>query len=212
MKTFSFYEVETGDRIDVELRKIIEQVHETKVPVYFSWNDFAVMVTENSNLESILVGACKRICRVEAEASIQGVRDAHYHKLSPEESMELYSEKHQTFLTEWERPLERKLDKMIRDRIKQIAGEDKEGTGNYYSVILPFELPFPDGDTGEIKYWRFLDIEHGGCTLLASRIDEHEDTVFCNVPYELDTLYALYRNLKRMGFWDEEWRHSFELE
>lgn len=135
-----------------------------------------------------------------------------YYGLSPEECMELYSDKHQAFLAEWERPLERKLDKMIRDRIKEIAGEDQQGTGNYYSVTLPFELPFPDGNTGEIKYWRFLDVPHDGCTLMASRINEHEDTVFCNVPYDLDTLYVLYRNLKRMGFWDEEWRRSFRLE
>lgn len=136
----------------------------------------------------------------------------HYYGLSPEDCMDLYSEKHQAFLTEWERPLERKLDQMIRNRIKEIAGDNQQGTGDYYSVILPFELPFPDGDTGEIKYWRFLDIEKGYSTLQASRIDEHENTVFCTVPHDLDTLYVLYRNLKRMGFWDEEWRHSFVLE
>lgn len=136
----------------------------------------------------------------------------HYYGLSLEECMELYQDKHQAFLSEWERPLERKLDRAIRDRLKEIAGEDQQGTGDRYSVVLPFELPFPDGHTGEIKYWRFLDIEHGGTTLMASRVDENEDVVCTNVPYELDTLYTLYRNLKRMGFWEEEWRRSFELE
>ena len=136
----------------------------------------------------------------------------HYFGLSVEECEELYRQKLSVFREDWERPFERKLHKVICDRLKEIAGEDQEGTGDYYSVILPFELPFPDGDTGEIKYWRFLDIQHGYTSLQASRIDEHEETVYCHIPYDIDTLYCLYRNLKRMGFWDEDWRRSFQLE
>lgn len=189
-----------------ELTRFQHAIRACLIGDYSGWDEDAI----NDHAKAV---AAEILIIAKEELSKETKMDKeHYYGLSPEESMELYSEKHQTFLTEWERPLERKLDKMIRDRIKQIAGEDQEGTGDYYSVILPFELPFPDGDTGEIKYWRFLDIKHGGCTLLASRIDEYENTVFCNVPYELDTLSALYRNLKRMGFWDEEWRHSFELE
>jgi hypothetical protein len=75
MKTFTLYKAETGERIDVELPKLIEMVKETKVPVYFCWNDMSAMVTEDSTLEGIW-GEFKRIDRVEADANLmRGVRN-----------------------------------------------------------------------------------------------------------------------------------------
>jgi len=189
-----------------ELTRFQHAIRACLIGDYTDWDEQAITDHAKVVAAEILIIAKEELSK---ETNME---KEHYYGLSPEDCMDLYSEKHKAFLAEWERPLERKLDKMICDRIKEIAGDNQQGTGDYYSVILPFELPFPDGDTGEIKYWRFLDIEHGHSTLLASRIDEHENTVFCNVPYELDTLYVLYRNLKRMGFWDEGWRQSFVLE
>ena len=84
----------------------------------------------------------------------------------------------------------------------------KQYHNDRWSIRMPFELKFPDKDNID-KYWLFLDtgVETGG--IYASRVNEEEEVEETVIDYDVDTLIRLYKNLKRMGFWDPEWAASF---
>ena len=138
----------------------------------------------------------------------------HYTGLSIEDSIKVYYNNHDIFRHEFTFPLERILSKAIRQRIRELDGRTEEYMKKWHckewSIRMPFELKFPDKD-GVDKYWIFLDtgVDSGSACIYASRIDENENVEQTMVEDDVNTLVGLYRNLKRMGFWDPEWAKSF---
>lgn len=134
----------------------------------------------------------------------------HYMGLSIEDCIKLYNQKLRVFREEWESALLDILSRAIRARVRDLAGKP-EGEDQHYCVILPFEVKLPDED-GCDQWWIFLETYECGSRLKAGRIDDNENYVTTSVDHTVDTYVYLYNRLKRMGFWDQEWAHSFRLE
>lgn len=135
-----------------------------------------------------------------------------YIGLSIEDAIDRYYVHEELFQNEFRLPLERILSRAIRRRIRELDGRSEEYMKQYHndrwSIRLPFALMFPDKDNID-KYWLFLDTGVGTGGIYASRLNEEEEVEETVIDYDVDTLIRLYKNLKRMGFWEPEWAASF---
>lgn len=140
-----------------------------------------------------------------------------YDGLSTGDAVRKYRKMVRNLYSDWERPLQKIIEKAISDRIREVDGRGKEraaSEGDYYTVRLP--LYFRTEEDSTPLYWEFLDSRINiSVDVRLSRFKpddggKNSDVVY-KTCFDLEELIQLYRALEAAGFWNDENKEYWQL-